>query len=172
MTSRTSRATYHHTLHPDTALTMTFHLGTMSATFQYDQAQHLWYLLWLGTISAKLGIEYDDTDHIIRLDGRSAHAVQSELDLTISRERGLRKPDIFGGENWEIELVNLPLDHLVFSIQRCKPSSIQVRVRSDSSFQCDTRICFDVLCAEARNKGLSAFWMCKTRIDGWDASTC
>ena len=79
---------------------------------------------------------------------------------------------LVGGENWETEFVNLPLDHLVISIQKCKPSVFQVRVRSDSSFQCDTRICVDVFCGAARDKWLSAFWKCRARIDGWDASTC
>ena len=79
---------------------------------------------------------------------------------------------LVGGDNWETELVRLPLDHIVISIQTCKPSSFQVRVHSDSSFQCDTRICLDVFSAEARDKWLSAFWECKARIEGWDESAC
>ena len=79
---------------------------------------------------------------------------------------------LVGGDNWETELVRLPLDHIVISIQTCKPSSFQLRVRSDSSFQCDTRICLDVFSAEARDKWLSAFWECKARIEGWDESVC
>ena len=58
---------------------------------------------------------------------------------------------LVGGDNWETELVRLPLEHLVISIQGCKSFSFQIRVRSDSSFQCDTRICLDVFSAEARD---------------------
>jgi hypothetical protein len=77
---------------------------------------------------------------------------------------------LMGGENWDQKLVELPLGHVIVRVAKDKPSSFQLRVRSDSSFNCDTRIFLHVSSTEVRNRFLSALIDCNAAVRGWDAS--
>jgi hypothetical protein len=73
-------------------------------------------------------------------------------------------------DNWETELVKVPIDHLMVDVQVNEPCSFQIKVKSDTEFGLDTRVVLTVSSPVKRDNWLSALSDCGANIQGWDAS--
>ena len=73
-------------------------------------------------------------------------------------------------DNWETELVKIPVDHLIVDVQVKEPSSFQIKVKSDTEFGLDTRVFLTASSPAVRDNWLSALRDCRANIQGRDAS--
>ena len=77
---------------------------------------------------------------------------------------------LLGGDDWDTELVKLPLHHVLAGVQANEPCCFCLRVRADSEYGQDTRIFVNVDSREARDRWLSALCDKGVMEHGWDSS--
>ena len=98
---------------------------------------------------------------------RAAHGARCIHSLCILNHKHLT---LYGGANWETELVEIPIGHISIDVHFNKPSSFHIKVQSDFEFGLDTRILLTVSSPVARDRWLSVLYDLKASIQGWDAS--
>ena len=79
---------------------------------------------------------------------------------------------LFGGTNWEDQLVRMQLENLIISVTDNEPDSFQLKIRQDFLFEKDTRVSISLAENRTRDEWLSVLWAHEVEIQGWDAAAC
>jgi len=77
---------------------------------------------------------------------------------------------LFGGTNWEDQLVRVQLENLIISVTDNEPGSFRLKIRQDFLFEKDTRVSISVAENRTRDEWLSVLWAQEVEIQGWDAA--